>query len=180
AAFNFEEITRGMDETHHVPSGYTTDQVIRWGDPLFDDSPEFDPMNQSEAAQLRQFGYNNDYLGFVALPTRDDGVQRGLLCVNHEYVSSLLMQPGIAATYPASMTKEACLTEMAAHGGSVVEVELTDDGWKPVVGSSYNRRITAHTTPMKMTGPAAGHDRVKTTEDPSGLLVAGTMNNCAG
>ena len=83
AAFNFEEITRGMDETHHVPSGYTTDQVIRWGDPLFDDSPEFDPMNQSEAAQLRQFGYNNDYLCFVALPTRDDGVQRELLCVNH-------------------------------------------------------------------------------------------------
>ena len=180
AAFKFEEITRGMDETHHVPTGYSTDQVIRWGDPLFDDSPEFDPMNQSEAAQLRQFGYNNDYLGFVALPTKEDGVQRGLLCVNHEYVSSLLMQPGIAATYPASMTKEICLTEMAAHGGSVVEIELTEEGWKPVVGSSYNRRITAHTTPMKMTGPAAGHERVKTTEDPTGLLVAGTMNNCAG
>ena len=179
-AFSFEEITRGMDETHHVPSGYTTDQVIRWGDPLFNDSPEFDPMNQSEAAQLKQFGYNNDYLGFVALPAEADGVPRGLLCANHEYVSSLLMQPGIAATYPDSMTKEACLTEMAAHGGSVVEIKQTAEGWKPVIGSRYNRRITAHATPMRMTGPAAGHDRVKTQEDPTGLTVAGTMNNCAG
>ena len=180
AAFSFEEITRGMDETHHVPSGYEADKVIRWGDPLFDDSPEFDPMNQSEAAQLRQFGYNNDYLGFVPLPAEADGVPRGLLCANHEYVSSLLMQPGVAATYPVSMTKDVCLTEMAAHGGSVVEIKQTEEGWKPVVGSPYNRRITAHATPMQMTGPAAGHDRVKTEEDPAGLTVAGTMNNCAG
>ena len=180
AAFNFEEITRGMDQTHHVPNGYVSDQVIRWGDPLFDDSPDFDPMNQSEAKQLRQFGYNNDYLGFVELPTDADGAPRGLLCVNHEYVSSLLMQPGIAATYPASMTREACLTEMAAHGGSVVELKLTDDGWKPVVGSPYNRRVTAHTTPMEITGPVAGHPRVQTQEDPEGRTVAGTMNNCAG
>ena len=67
SSFAFDEILRGMDETHHVPDGYTTDLVLRWGDPLFEDSPEFDPMAQSEAAQLRQFGYNNDFLGFVPL-----------------------------------------------------------------------------------------------------------------
>lgn len=180
ASFSFEEITCGMDETHHVPNSYTTDLLIRWGDPLFADSPAFDPMNQSETAQLKQFGYNNDFLGFVALPAGVDGKNRGLLCANHEYVSSLLMQPGVAAGYPATMTHERCLTEMAAHGGSVVEIEQTDDGWKPVVGSTYNRRITAHKTPMEVTGPAAGSDRLKTTQDPSGRLVAGTMNNCAG
>ena len=80
-----------MDETHHVPDGYTTDLVLRWGDPLFEDSPEFDPMAQSEAAQLRQFGYNNDFLGFVPLEDGANGEARGLLCVNHEYVSTLLM-----------------------------------------------------------------------------------------
>ena len=179
-AFKFEEIMRGLDETHHVPAGYTSDLVIRWGDPLFEDSPVFDPMAQSEAAQLRQFGYNNDYLGFVPLAPKADGQPRGLICVNHEYVSSLLMQPDIAATYPASMTHERCLTEMAAHGGSVVELTMTEQGWAPVVGSPYNRRITAHRTPMEITGPAAGHDRLKTTQDPDGRLVAGTMNNCAG
>ncbi len=178
--FSFEEITRGMDETHHVPTGYTADTVIRWGDPLFGDSPSFDPMAQSEASQLKQFGYNNDYLGFVTLAAGPNGEQRGLLCVNHEYVSSLLMQPGLASNYPETMTREVCLTEMAAHGGSVVELALTDSGWAPVVGSRYNRRITAHQTPMTLTGPVAGSDRVKTQEDPDGLTVAGTMNNCAG
>ena len=59
-AFTFEEITRGLDEVHHIPPGYTSDLVVRWGDPLFEDSPVFDPMAQSEATQLKQFGYNND------------------------------------------------------------------------------------------------------------------------
>ncbi|MEO1661652.1 MAG: PhoX family phosphatase [Pseudomonadota bacterium] len=180
SSFAFDEILRGMDETHHVPNGYTTDLVLRWGDPLFADSPEFDPMAQSEAAQLRQFGYNNDFLGFVPLEAGANGEARGLLCVNHEYVSTPLMQPGVAQNYPASMTRERCLTEMAAHGGSVVEVAQSESGWAPVIGSRYNRRITAHLTPMQLTGPAAGSDRLKTREDPNGELVAGTMNNCAG
>ena len=179
-SFSFEEISRGIDHTHHVPDGYMTDLIIRWGDPLFEDSPEFDPMQQSEAAQLKQFGYNNDYLGFVPLPETEVGVQRGLLCVNHEYVSSKLMQPGVAEGFPKSMTRERCLIEMAAHGGSVVEIEHTEAGWRPVVSSRYNRRLTAHRTPMELTGPAAGSDRLKTIEDPSGLMVQGTMNNCAG
>jgi len=178
--FDFEEIRRGLDATHHVPRGYTADIVIRWGDPLFEDSPVFDALRQSEAAQLRQFGYNNDYLGFVALPPDTAGRARGLLCVNHEYVSTELMLPNVAEDYPESMTAELCLTEMAAHGGTVVEIVETTDGWKPVIDSRYNRRITAHRTPMEFTGPAAGSPRLMTSDDPTGRTVAGTLNNCAG
>lgn len=178
--FNFPELARGLDETHHVAEGYRADLLIRWGDPLFADSPAFDPLHQSAAAQRRQFGYNNDFIGFVPLKAGADGRRCGLLCVNHEYTSTNLMLPGVSENYPASMTREFCEIEMAAHGGTILEIRETADGWAPVIGSRYNRRITADRTPMRLTGPAAGDLRVQTTEDPSGTLVAGTMNNCAG
>ena len=78
--YNFAELASGNDETHHIAEGYNADILLRWGDPITADAPEFDVMNQTAAAQLQQFGYNNDYVGFHEL---EPG--RGLLCVNHEY-----------------------------------------------------------------------------------------------
>ena len=178
--FAFEEITRGLDETHHLPNGYSGDILIKWGDAIFPDSPTFDPYNQTEDAQLRQFGYNNDYIGYIALEAHKGETNRGILCVNHEYTSTTLMLPNVAANYPASMTAELCNVELAGHGGTVVEIVEKNGQWQIDLNSKYNRRITAHKTPMEITGPAAGSDRLKTSEDPNGTLVAGTMNNCAG
>lgn len=177
--FAFPEIARGMDETHHVAAGYRADVLIRWGDPMFADSPAYDPQAQTAAAQQRQFGYNCDFLGFVPLP-KGNADERGLLCVNHEYTTTNLMLPGVTAGYPASMTASLCDIEKAAHGGSVVEIARKNGIWSVVRGSRYNRRITADTTPMTITGPAAGHDRMKTRADPAGTTVSGMMNNCAG
>ncbi|NJS13341.1 MAG: PhoX family phosphatase [Sphingopyxis sp.] len=177
--FDFPELVRGLDETHHVAAGYRADVLIRWGDPLFADSPTFDPMAQTAEKQRRQFGYNNDFLGYVPLP-KGDADERGLLCVNHEYTSTLIMFPGVAASYPQSMTEGACRTEMAAHGGSVVEVARRGETWSVVVDSKYNRRVTADTTLMTISGPAAGHPRMRTSADPAGRTVAGMFNNCAG
>ncbi len=180
SAFDYAEIARGMDETHHVADGHAVDVLMRWGDPMFEGAPAFDPMNQTAAAQRRQFGYNCDYVGFVPLEPGPDGSSRALLCVNHEYTSTQLMFPGVAAGFPQSITREIAETEMAAHGGSIVEIRKGAGGWKPVIPSRYNRRITADTTPMSLTGPAAGHVRMRTSEDPTGTRVAGTLNNCAG
>ena len=56
SSLTFIESGRFMDETHHVAPGYKVSTLIRWGDPLHADSPEFDPRRQTAAAQERQFG----------------------------------------------------------------------------------------------------------------------------
>jgi uncharacterized protein len=178
--FLFDEIARGSDETHHVPVGYRAEVLVRWGDALFADSPAFDPNAQTATAQARQFGYNCDYVGFVRLEPAEDGAVRGLLCVNHEYTSTPLMFPDVVADYPRSMTAELCAVEMAAHGGSIVEIVLRDGRWQVAVGSPYNRRLMADGLSMTVTGPAAGSPRLATGDDPAGRTVSGTLNNCAG
>ena len=173
----FSEISRGLDDKHHIPEGYKSNIVIKWGDHHFDSTAEFDPYAQSEAEQLNRFGFNNDYIGF--LPLNHSGT-RGLLFINHEYTSPWLMFPNVAKGFPDSMTYELAKIEMAAQGGSIVEVKLEREVWHPVIGSKYNRRITPHKTPMQITGPASGHKRLQTSSDITGSIVAGTMNNCAG
>ncbi|WP_425043491.1 PhoX family protein [Primorskyibacter sp. S87] len=179
--FRFDELGAGNDETHHVADGYDANILLRWGDPIFADAPEFDVMNQTVEAQLGQFGYNNDFVGFT--PLNEDG-SRGLLCVNHEYTNEEMMFPGLGRQDKdnfAGMSPALADIEMAAHGGSVVEVARATDGkWSVVRSSRMNRRITPLTTRMDIDGPAAGHARMTTSEDSSGRSVVGTLNNCAG
>lgn len=184
--FSFEELTRGIDHTHHVASGYDADVLIRWGDPLFADSPEFDPYKQSADSQLKQFGYNCDFTAYYPLPQGSNNADHGLLWVNHEYTQAEMMFPGLAPEGqdkypPESVTKEMVDIEMAAHSGTVVEVKRGKDGkWTYVKGGKFNRRINALNTKMVFTGPAAGHARMKIKDDPEGRTVIGMLNNCAG
>ena len=188
-AFDFEEIEAGIDETHHVARGYDADILLRWGDKIFADSPDFDPAHQSAESQARLFGYNNDYVGYIPL---DGSAEHGLLVVNHEYTNAELMFPGWArigkmakdgkeedAVIKGEYTGELVDIEMAAHGGTVIEIRKVDGKWQPVLDGGMNRRITAMTE-MSIAGPAAGHDWMKTAADPTGTRVIGTINNCAG
>ncbi|RWB78252.1 MAG: PhoX family phosphatase [Mesorhizobium sp.] len=185
SAFKFDELEAGIDDKHHVAPGYDADVLLRWGDPLFADSPEFDPLKQSAEAQAKQFGYNNDYVGYIAI---DGSAEHGLLVVNHEYTNPHLMFPGIVsivekdgkkAAEVAPLSKAQVDVEMAAHGGTIVEIRKEGGKWQVVRDGKLNRRIMS-TTEMALSGPVAGHDRVKTNADPSGTKVIGTLNNCAG
>ena len=182
-SFGFGEVQAGVDANHHAAPGYKAEILIRWGDPLLPGAPDFDPMAQTGAAQLGQFGYNNDFLGYFPI---DGSSEHGLLGVNHEYTNEELMFPGIGVDQSSKdaafgkMTKELVDIEMAAHGGSVVEVRKVDGRWTYVKDSPLNRRITMTETEMELTGPAAGHDRLKTSADPTGTRVIGMLNNCAG
>lgn len=161
-----------------VPNGYDHAVVIRWGDPVLPGAPRFGFDRQSLQAQLAQFGYNNDFLMVLPLGRRGD---RALLWANHEYTNEELMFPGF--TGQEALTVEQVRIAMAAHGGSVVEIERVGDTgrWVPVRRGRrpYNRRITAM-TPMRLTGPAAGSALLRTATDPAGRRVLGTLNNCAG
>jgi secreted PhoX family phosphatase len=185
SVFNFTEVEAGVDDKHHVAEGYDADVLIRWGDPIFPDAPEFDPKNQSAEAQAKQFGYNNDYIGFVPI---DGAADHGLLFVNHEYTNEHLMFPGIVTIVEKEGKKEAEVApadqkrvdiEMAAHGGTIVEIRKDGRKWQVVKDGKLNRRITANTE-MMLTGPAAGHERLKTSADATGTKVLGMINNCAG
>lgn len=184
-SFEFPELKAGFDQTHHVADGYRVDILIRWGDKVVSSAPQFDVQHQSAAAQAKQFGYNNDFIGYIPLnqPRRDlnggwsggaDESVHGLLVVNHEYTDAQLM-------FPTSSPRTAALVdiEMAAHGGSVLEIQKSGDKWNVVDPSFYARRITA-TTPMRFSGPAAGAAKLKTSADPTGATVLGMINNCAG
>ena len=79
----------------------------------------------------------------------------------------------------AAQTPEQTAIEMMAHGGGVIEVIKENGQWRVVPDSQYARRITAETE-MEIAGPAAGHDLLKTSADPTGTKVLGMLNNCAG
>jgi uncharacterized protein len=182
--FRFEELEAKVEQDHAVANGYDADVLIRWGDTVLPDAPAFDPAAQSADAQRKQFGYNNDFLGYFPMPGAANPSAHGLLVVNHEYTSEELMFPGVgrqdtkSASF-AKMTPELVAIEAAAHGGSVIEIRRDNGKWSVVPNSKYARRIDA-TTPMQISGPAAGHPRLQTKDDPSGRRVLGMMNNCAG
>ncbi|GEB61225.1 PhoX family protein [Streptomyces gardneri] len=158
-----------------VPAGYAQNVVIRWGEPILRGTPAFDSEKQTAKAQAGQFGYNNDFLSL--LPLRGEH-HRQVLVANHEYTDEVLMFRGYDSENP---TREQVEIAWAAHGLSVVVVQEEHRSGKltPVTRHHLNRRL--HTTSeFELTGPAAGSDLVKTSVDPEGRIVLGTLNNCAG
>jgi secreted PhoX family phosphatase len=181
AGLTFTESGRFLDATHHVAPGYNVQVLLRWGDPILKGAPAFNPAQQSAAAQLQQFGPNNDFMAFMPLPYGSNSATRGLLCVSHEYVSPQLMWPGYTAEgYNKSITRAQVETEMAAHGHSVVEIEKSGSIWRVAQDSAYNRRINMLDTAMRVGGPAAGHPRLATRADVGAQRIIGTLANCAG
>jgi secreted PhoX family phosphatase len=180
STLTFEELEHGIDEKHHVAKGYSANVLIRWGEGIGEGSSNFNIGKQSAELQEKQFGYNCDFIAYMPLPAGSSSSEAGLLCVNHEYTNAELMFPGLTEDNRVEkVTKRQAEIEMAAHGHSVIEVRREGKTWRVVTDSPNSRRISAN-TPMKISGPAAGHDRLKTSADPTGKTVIGTFNNCAG
>ncbi|MFC8273937.1 PhoX family protein [Streptomyces sp. NPDC057271] len=171
----FKPVAPNTADKVTVPVGYEQNVVIRWGEPILRGAPAFDADKQTAAAQAGQFGYNNDFLSLLPLPGERG---RQVLVANHEYTDEFLMFKAYDAENP---TREQVEIAWAAHGLSVVVVQEEKRSGKltPVTRHPLNRRLHA-TSEFELTGPAAGSALLKTSVDPTGRKVLGTLNNCAG
>ena len=52
AGMRFESVAPNEKDEVVVPAGYATSVLIAWGDPVYEDAPEFDPNNQTAAAAV--------------------------------------------------------------------------------------------------------------------------------
>jgi hypothetical protein len=159
-----------------VPAGYSARVLVSWGDPILGAGPVFrQDASNSAADQERQWGSHNDGMHFFPLERGASPVRRGVLVANHEYTDEMLLHVEGVTPWTAEKVRKS----QAAHGVAVVEVRRTGDGgWRIQAPSPYARRITA-STPCEITGPARGHDLMKTRLNPPGTTVLGTFNNCA-
>ncbi|MUK44784.1 DUF839 domain-containing protein [Aliivibrio fischeri] len=170
ALLNFEAIPTSTSDSIVLPKGYSWNTLMSWGDPIFANAPKFNPNGKQDSkAQALQFGDNTD--GMSVFPLSND---RAILAVNNEYTNYEFL----FAHQGKEMTADDVAKAQAAVGITIVEIVKKNGQWTMDSAGKANRRITANTE-MEVTGPAAGHDLLKTKADPTGKKVLGTFNNCA-
>jgi uncharacterized protein len=172
--FDFQGVPVARTDQVVVPPGYKAEVLLAWGDPV-SDGPAFKPDASNTAEeQMLQAGMHHDAIQFFPLPLGSDSSTRGLLAINNEYSDDGLLHVGGMEPW----TAEKVAKSQAAHGVSIIEVAFEDGKWTVVRPSTYARRVTGR-TPMRFSGPAAGHALLQTAADPTGSSVLGTVNNCA-
>lgn len=172
---NFIPIKPSTQDALVIAENYTAQTVVRWGDPMKPSLPPFNVESLTASYQAQAFGYNNDFLGYLPIPFGSKNSSHGLLAVNFEYANFELMFPVKDAK---DLTKEHIDICLEGVGFGVVEIKKENKKWEVVLDSSLNRRYSA-TTPMKLSGPAAGLDRMKTSIHKEGRTCTGTFANCA-
>lgn len=173
-----------------VAAGHQAALLVAWGDPIMPGGTAFrGDASETAAEQLKQFGEHNDGMHYFGFNSRGvESSERGLLCVNNEYThEAILHTDGLNAN---NQTIAKARKSQAAHGMSVVEVRKTAGNWSVVANSAYGRRLSAN-TPMRISGPAAGHALMKSKKFDisatasteiglnNGFEANGTINNCA-
>ena len=164
----FESVSASSADRMVVADGYVAEVMLPWGQPILSDGPSWKADGSNTAAeQAQQIGFNHDGIHYFPL-NAEEGNRKGLLAMNHEYTDATQ----IYAEAPNPITAEHVAKALAAHGVSVVQVEMRNNKWR-LVDSQYNRRITG-STPMTMSGPVtAAHPKIS-----SSFPIEGTLNNC--
>jgi secreted PhoX family phosphatase len=179
-----------------VPPGYTAKALISWGDPIMPGGVAFAADASNTAAeQMKQYGMHTDGMHFFPFTSRGSLTNdRGILCANNEYTHEDILYPAGQNgndVLGAGYSIEKCRKSQSAHGVSITEIRRVNGKWTVVANSPYGRRLTSN-TPMRLSGPAAGHPllhaneyaisgtgSVATDNTTDGTVVNGTINNCA-
>ena len=177
----FKPVAASTSDTVTVADGYTATPFVPWGTPLFTSGAGSlwrGDGSETAADQARQVGDNHDGMHFFPIDGRSS--DEGLLVMNHEYDTvvkgAYITLFGVPAA-PAN-TLERVNKAINAWGCSVIHIRKhANGGWRVVLDSKYNRRLTGE-TPMELTGPAAGDTLLRTRADHTGQRVLGTLNNC--
>ena len=168
----FNSIDAATTDAITLPPGYRASVLISWGQPLQAGGPAFKPDGTGTAAQQEvQLGDNNDGMSLFAFP---DDPNRALMAINNEYTNYRYLYPHGGQPTSAEDAHKA----QASEGVSVIEIQRTGDRWQFVQGSPFNRRIHDN-TPIRLSGPAAGHALLRTQADSTGTRALGTFQNCA-
>ncbi|MBY0099170.1 PhoX family protein [Mesobacillus maritimus] len=164
----FKEINRSWENELLLPKGYNYNIIASYGDVI--------------NSKGEKFGDAADLTVYFPIDSLEGGnnSEEGLIWVNHEFpepdnymqilgINSNTYNKKDLAKYPAflKMQKEAV-------GGSVIHVKKEKGKWTLVQDDKYNRRVDG-TTPIHLTGPAAGSSAVK-----GAKVVEGSLGNCSG
>ena len=184
-ALNFDAVAKNKLDLVTVPAGYQTSILHALGDPLsLADAAWANDGSESADSYNRRVGDGHDGMHYFGLSdagaysaSRSD---RGLLCVNNEYVVRPYGLHASGRTSGATRVATEVDKEVNAHGVTICEVRrgASGTGMTMVRGSSFNRRITS-ATPMDFAGPVKGSSLVKTKYSADGSSTRGTNNNCA-
>lgn len=175
----FNAVSTSVADAVRVPAGYRAQAFLPWGTPLTNTEAAWQgDGSDSATAQAQQIGAHHDGMHFFPIDARTtaQNSEEGLLVMNHEYVDPAFLHPNGPSAAPRPLEQVA--KEIAAHGVSVAHIRKSAGQWQLVADSAYNRRITG-STPMRLAGPAAGHEKMQTLYSPDGTRARGTLNNCA-
>ena len=144
--FAFQELEAGIDIDHHVAPGYRARPLLRWGDRLFPDFAVVRSAKADRGSQLRQFGYNNDYIAYFPIdaPPRASGRPR---CWRWPTRSS---RTATAVAVEAENTgKPTALTSSEEIGPMVDQIRFFAGAARVLGGPSEGEYMRGHTSSIR-------------------------------
>ncbi len=178
----FNAVAKNLNDAITVAAGYTSSTLYRTGDPITTGLVAYKNDGTDTDMDKRSGDCHDgvEYFGLNAAGTARDplGSTRGLLAMNHEYMTPLWLHANGPTRDAAGLRpKTEVDKEVAVHGCAVIEVKQVNGKWEYPVDSTYNRRITPTTT-MDISGPLSGNAAMKTKFSTAGTQTRGTQNNC--